>query len=1308
VFFLEDVQMNKTNHILWVFLCAILPLVVGYPAYPKAASYTVTTNAFYLLLAGFANTADCKEDFETRDFSRFPWLHAADSSWTITSSEQHAGSYSAQAGNIGDSETSTLKVTLDCESGTIAFYLKVSSESGFDYLTFYIDGVEKDKWSGEDDWAEMSFPVTAGTRTFEWSYSKDSSVSDNEDTAWIDDIVFPIALTPKTAHNPAPPDGARFMNIEADLSWDAGEDAVMHDLYFGTNEGSVTNGTGGTFKGNLSTTTYDPGTLAKERTYFWRVDEFDGITTHRGDIWRFTTCPEISITTYEITASSYIGGSGDDDSVRGCGIQSDGTVVLAANISDAIPGGVEPALLNGATQSSNGAIIRLSSDGTTVLSVTRLADLLLDMALDDSDNIHVALWTQGMAKLDPTATSILWKKEQGNVNRIDAGPSGYCITLVTEEAEPDTYQNVFAPSIHNIRVYTPNGNELGNFPGYHMTFDICIDEATQTICHIGFKQCHDRVIGEPVQISYVQGVTYGGNILWTTYDWSVDPDSDRYLNKPENNMADTRGYRCCIGRDGKLYCVFECAGGNHIFRYNPFNIMSRVDIVGGDEWFEFWNTKYEHKTFIGRYEPTSGEYLLGQQFCCRLEDYRGNMARVLLGQVCADELGRVYVGGRASWGLPIPGHPRYTPALGQIAFNPLDGYLGGGFFLVLAQDFKTRSYCTRLTNSFSDHKDCTHAIAARILSGTTANIAFGGSCSTELYTKAAIQSNLQGDREGWFAVIPPTEAPSVLYVDATATGEKDGTSWVNAFTDLQDAFAAAVAIPDVEVRVAQGIYLPDRGRLVGRGDRTVTYQLINGVTFKGGYAGLGRPNPNARNVGLYKTILSGDLSGNDRGVEDPRDLSIEPTRFDNSRHVVTGSGTNETATLDGFTIVGGYADEWPKFGGGMYNDNGSPKVMNCTFKDNWSIQNGGGMCNRNISSPVLTNCIFIGNRAENKGGGVYNVGYSNPTLQNCFFTSNSAEDGGGLLNDDNSRPNVTDCTFEQNSADREGGGIYNSPNCNVVLINCLLTCNSAKFAGGMHASRGTPLLENCIFDRNSAIVWGGGLVIRNGDPTLFKCTFSENSARSAGGIRSEGDTEGTNVTNCKFIGNSATDDGGGLWISPTASPMVTNCIFNENSATHGGGVYNEGYRGEYGATPQLVNCTFSGNSASSEGGGVYAYSGSFPTLLNCILWSNTPEEIYLRSSGLIAYSDIQGGWPGQGNINADPQFVNPTGGDYHLKSQAGRWDALNQSWVIDAITSPCLDAGDPSSPVEDEPQPNGGRINMGAYGGTSEASKSIQ
>ena len=132
------------------------------------------------------------EDFETGDFSRFPWERSGDADWAVALHERNAGLFSAQAGPIGHNDSTTLQVRLQCVSGDITFYRRVSCEPDYDRLRFTIDGVQKGTWSGEADWEEVSSPVTAGIRTFKWTYSKDSSVSRGDDTAWIDDIVFPI------------------------------------------------------------------------------------------------------------------------------------------------------------------------------------------------------------------------------------------------------------------------------------------------------------------------------------------------------------------------------------------------------------------------------------------------------------------------------------------------------------------------------------------------------------------------------------------------------------------------------------------------------------------------------------------------------------------------------------------------------------------------------------------------------------------------------------------------------------------------------------------------------------------------------------------------------------------------------------------------------------------------------------------------------------------------------------------------------------------------------------------------------------
>ncbi|MBN1806544.1 MAG: C10 family peptidase [Sedimentisphaerales bacterium] len=135
---------------------------------------------------------DSTEDFETADFSKYPWINAGDGRWGITFLERYSGTYCAETGKIEGNQSADLQVSIECASGDITFYYKVSSEASYDYLKFYIDGVEKAGWSGVKDWDKASFPVEAGERTFEWTYSKDGSLSRGSDTAWIDEIVFPL------------------------------------------------------------------------------------------------------------------------------------------------------------------------------------------------------------------------------------------------------------------------------------------------------------------------------------------------------------------------------------------------------------------------------------------------------------------------------------------------------------------------------------------------------------------------------------------------------------------------------------------------------------------------------------------------------------------------------------------------------------------------------------------------------------------------------------------------------------------------------------------------------------------------------------------------------------------------------------------------------------------------------------------------------------------------------------------------------------------------------------------------------------
>jgi len=310
--------------------------------------------------------------------------------------------------------------------------------------------------------------------------------------------------------------------------------------------------------------------------------------------------------------------------------------------------------------------------------------------------------------------------------------------------------------------------------------------------------------------------------------------------------------------------------------------------------------------------------------------------------------------------------------------------------------------------------------------------------------------------------------------------------------------------------------------------------------------------------------------------------------------------------------------------------------------------NGGGIYISD-SSPVIDGCVILGNRASHCGGGIY-CNNSSPWIMNCTITENLAQDavfenasGGGICGH-NSSLTVKNCTISRNQTN----ATPHSPNP-----------YDESVGGGIHCSGS--YIDNCHIHGNTAGGTGGGIT----------CSYST-------------------ITNCLIIGNGTNREssaGGGVACEYT---KISHSLVIENGAADGpgGGIL-------CGDSTTIIHCVLSKNAHGygSYGGGICAVFSASPVIKNCIIRENHGEEIATNTGeAVVSFSNIENGWPGEGNVDVDPLFRDPENGDYHLMA----------IYCGDPYDSPCIDAGHPDSLDSMMDCWHGlgtERADMGAYGG---------
>jgi parallel beta-helix repeat protein len=434
-----------------------------------------------------------------------------------------------------------------------------------------------------------------------------------------------------------------------------------------------------------------------------------------------------------------------------------------------------------------------------------------------------------------------------------------------------------------------------------------------------------------------------------------------------------------------------------------------------------------------------------------------------------------------------------------------------------------------------------------------------------------------------FGCLSYTTEAQVIYVKIGATGANNGTSWTNAYNNLDAALTAATA--NSQIWVAAGVYKPKTSVTPNN-----SFQLASGVSLYGGFVGT-ETGLAQRNFNINKSILNGDINGDD--ITD----SLTLNKSDNAWHVLLVYETSLTlrAVVDGFTIRNGATKtasgdpDLTKRGGGVVAS-AKLTIRNCYFTQNTAVS-GGGMAALDAASIglIIENCTFEKNYSSSQTAGLYLRSSNDASIKKCTFTGNITTRGS--LYPQSCKGIVVDsCLFENNKtiSGQFTSGMF-TWQTTFVLKNSIFRGNNGSTAAAMYndgrEGGNSFVINNCLFENNTSEGYGGAIYNWQTNFTLKNSTFRNNNAANAAGVYSDGRDGNSSfvIDSCLFETNVAGDYGGtAVWNNRTDC-QIKNCTFNGNTAPSAGASM---YNGD--AKVRISNCLF-----ENEGAGFGAVMANF-------------------------------------------------------------------------------------------------------------------